>query len=83
MKINLNQLLVFFAMLLIPGLAQAQDSSSAISGDTTLLILASFVLIVAVLVLIVSATVLQVLRSIVQQEAVKKAEAAGEEIPET
>lgn len=82
MKINLNQLLVFFVMLLLPSLAQAQDTSTAVSGDTALLILASFVLVVAILVLIVSATVLQVLKSIVRQEEVKKAEAVGQEIPE-
>ncbi len=66
--------------ILSPGALMAQNA--AFSTDTAIYFMAGFVLVVAVLVLVVAVIVLQVLRAIVRQEAEKKAEAQGVELPE-
>lgn len=66
-------------LVLLPLSSQAQ---SQIPVVTATYVLAGFVLLVAIIVLIVLITVLQVLRVILRKETEKKAELAGEVIPE-
>ena len=79
MKPKLKHILLTMA-LFVPGLASAQDT--AIPADTAIYLLGGFVLLIAILVLIVASVVLQVLRTIVRQDAEKKAALRGEILPE-
>ena len=71
--------MVFCLLIIGGGDSYAQTlSNDTISSSTAFYIVAGFVFIVALLVLFVSVAVLRLLRFIVRQEAVKKAEEVGE-----